>query len=83
MRLLQWLYGMVSLCLAAWLCIPAAFQAWQLLSLPRNSARQPHLEFSIGSFTLGGWAFVGTLGCAGLLLAITGLYVLTLRETDG
>jgi hypothetical protein len=66
---LRLLSGVVGLGAAAWLCGPAAYQGWKLLSLPLNSPRQPHLEFSVGSLSLTGWAFVGIVGGAGVLLA--------------
>ena len=76
LRVAQLLTGIVSLWVAAWFGIPAVVQAWRLVSLPRNSPRQPCFEFCLGDLTLSGWSFVAIGGGAGILLAAFSCYVL-------
>jgi hypothetical protein len=80
-RILQLLCGILILGLAAWLCIPAAFQAWQLVAHPR-SPHNADLTIEVGYLKLAGWAYVTILGGAGVCLAVVGFYVLSSQDAD-
>jgi len=75
MRFLQLLFGIMAVCLAPFLVIPAVFHARCLLK-----GTQDDFSLHIGHATITGWAFIGLEGGAGLLIGVGGFYVFFPRE---
>jgi hypothetical protein len=82
MRFAKILSGLLLLVVAAWFVIPAALEAWSLVSLPIDSPKQPGMEFAIGRFSFRSWSFVLTTGFVGVMLTYFGFRLLLLRNAE-
>jgi hypothetical protein len=82
MRFAKIIGGLLLFLVAAWLIIPAALEAWSLVSLPIDSPKQPAQEFAIGKFSLRGWSFVIITGIVGIVLVPFGFHLLLSRNAE-
>jgi hypothetical protein len=82
MRLAKIVCGLLLIVAAAWLVVPAAREAWSLVSLAADSPKQPAMEFAIGKFSLRGWSFVLMSGMVGIVLVSFGFHVLLSQNAE-